>query len=44
MSANSEGPDQTAWTANGVDPNPTPRCAVSDLGLNCLLWLVCPNT
>ena len=30
--------------ANGVDPDETPRSAVSHLGLNCLLRPVCPNT
>ena len=30
--------------ANSVDPYPTPRSATSDLGLYCLLKVVCPNT
>ena len=30
--------------ANSVDPDQTPRSAASDLGLNCLLRSVCPNT
>ena len=30
--------------ANSVDPDQTPRSAVSDLGLHCLLRSVCPNT
>ena len=29
--------------ANNVDPDQTPHFAVSDLGLHCLLRLVCPN-
>ena len=29
--------------ANNVDPDQTPQHAASDLGLHCLLWLVCPN-
>ena len=30
--------------ANSVDPDQTPRCAASDLGLHCLLRPACPNT
>ena len=30
--------------ANDVDPDQTPRCAASDLGLQCLLRPVCSNT
>ena len=32
------------WVANSVDPDQTPRYAASDLGLHCLLSLVCPKT
>ena len=32
------------WVANSVDPDQTPRCAASDLGLHCLLRSVLPNT
>ena len=32
------------WVANSVDPDETPRSAVSHLGLYCLLRPVCPNT
>ena len=31
------------WVANSVDPDETPRSAVSHLGLYCLLRPVCPN-
>ena len=31
------------WVANSVDPDKTPRSAVSHLGLYCLLRPVCPN-
>ena len=31
------------WVANSVDPDQTPRCATSDLGLQCLFRPVCPN-
>ena len=30
--------------ANSVDPEQTPRSAASDLGLHCLLRLVCRNS
>ena len=29
---------------NSVDPDQTPRSAASDLGLHCLLRLICPYT
>ena len=32
------------WVANSLDPDQTPRSAASDLGLDCLLRHVCPNT
>ena len=32
------------WVANSVDPDETPHCVASHLGLHCLLRLVCPNT
>ena len=34
----------TRSVANSVDPNQTPRSAASDLGLNCLLKAIYPNT
>ena len=32
------------WVAHSVDPDQTPHSAASDLGLHCLLRLICPNT
>ena len=29
--------------ANSVDPDQTPRSVASDLGLHCLLRVICPN-
>ena len=31
------------FAANRVDPDQTPHSVASDLGLNCLLRLVCPS-
>ena len=35
---------KSCWISDSVDPDQLPHSVASDLGLHCLLRLVCPNT